>query len=171
MIEIRQLKPDDLGQTAQIDVSEKGTSKYKFVNGQLQIVEEAWRRARWDADQWQSNLERWAETLKSDLYLGGFDGYQMVGFAGLRYQLTPLMADLTLLWITRTHRHQGVATQLVQEVFRLCKDEGADSIYVSSTPTVPAVSFYMKRGFRPTDEPDPTLFALQPLDIHMTKRL
>ncbi|MEM7125580.1 MAG: GNAT family N-acetyltransferase [Chloroflexota bacterium] len=168
MIKIRHLQPNDLAQTAEIDVSEEGTQTYKLIDGQLQIIEEEWQRPRWDADKWQSNLERWARTLKSDGYLGAFDGQQMVGFAGLRYQLTPTMAELTLLWINRAHRHQGVASKLVQEVFRMCKAAGAETIYVSSTPTIPAVSFYMSQGFRPTSEPDPYLFELEPLDIHMT---
>lgn len=167
MIEIRQLKSDDLAQIAEIDISEEGTQRYKIIDGQLQIVEHDWQRPRWGAAQWKANLDRWQETLKSDLYLGAFDGVQMVGFCGLRYQLQPTMAELTLLWITRTHRHQGVASQLVEEVFRLCKEEGAETIYVSSTPTIPAVGFYMGQGFQPTSEPDPALFALEPQDIHM----
>ena len=167
MIEIRQLNPADLPRVADIDVSEEVSQRHRMIDGQLQIVEDNWQRPRWDAKQWQRNLERWAETLKSDGYLGAFDGAKMVGFAGLRYQLQPTMAELTLLWIDRSYRHQGVATRLVGEVFRLCKAKGAKSIYVSSTPTIPAVSFYMRQGFRPTSEPDPYLFELEPQDIHM----
>ena len=72
MIVIRQLEPSDLTQTSQIDVSEEGTQKYMLVDGQLHIVDEAWTRPRWDAEDWQSNLARWARTLKSDGYLGAF---------------------------------------------------------------------------------------------------
>ena len=172
MIEIRQLQPDDLAQLAEIDVSEEGTQRYKMIDGQLQIIAYDWQRPRWDAEQWKQNLERWAKSLKSDLYVGAFDGSQMVGFAGLRYQLQPTMAELTLLWITRTHRHQGVASQLVGEVFHLCKaTESAETIYVSSTPSIPAVRFYTRQGFQPTTEPNPVLFALEPLDIHMVAPL
>lgn len=171
MIDIRQLQSDDLVKTAQIDVSEEGTQKYRIIDGQLKIVEEEWQRPRWNAEKWQRNLKRWAKTLKSDGYIGAFDGNQMVGFSGLRYQLQPTMAELTLLWIDRVHRHQEVATKLVQEIFQLCKADGAETIYVSSTPTIPAVSFYMRQGFQPTPKPDPYLFELEPLDIHMVANL
>ena len=171
MIKIRQLQSDDLSKIAEIDGSEEGTQRYKITDGQLQIIEHEWQRPRWDAEQWKRNLDRWAVNLKSDLYLGAYDSAQLVGFAGLRYQLQPTMAELTLLWINRAHRHQGVASQLVGEVFRLCKAKGAETIYVSSTPTVPAVRFYMRQGFQPTPEPDPHLFELEPLDIHMVGQL
>jgi len=42
---------------------------------------------------------------------------------------------------------------------------------VSATPSGPTVDFYRSRGFEPTDEPDPALFALEPDDIHMVLAL
>ena len=171
MIYIRQLENDDLTQVTHIDTSETGTQLYQANGDQLQIIEEDWQRPQWDAETWQRTLARWAETLKSDLYLGAYEGDRLVGLAGLRYQLTPAMAQLTVLYVSRTHRHQGVATQLTQELFRLSRAAGAQRIYVSSMPSIPAVHFYMSQGFQPTTEPDPQLFALEPEDVHMVRPL
>ena len=169
MIEVRQLQPDDLAQVVEINVSETGAQWYKNIDGHLQVFAKEWQRPAWDAQQWPVKLAQWAKKLKPDLHLGAFDDARMVGIAGLRYQLTPTMAQLTSLYIDRNHRHQGVASQLVREVFRLGQASGAQSIYVSSKPSIPAVGFYTRQGFRLTAEPHPDLFALEPQDIHMVK--
>ena len=42
---------------------------------------------------------------------------------------------------------------------------------VSATPSVNTVQFYRGRGFAPTAEPLPELYALEPEDVHLSKRL
>ncbi|MEZ4736962.1 MAG: GNAT family N-acetyltransferase [Caldilineaceae bacterium] len=171
MIKIQQLSQDNLQDVAHIDVAETGTQRYKVSDGQIQLFEQPWERSFWDAEAWPLRVKSWAEKLKPDLYLGAYAGARMVGIAGLRYQLTPRMAQLTSLYIDREHRRQGVAQQLMQEIFRLSQASGAQAIYVSSKPSIPAVGFYQRQGFRLTLQPHPHLFELQPLDIHMIKDL
>lgn len=171
MFTIRQLQPDDLAGVIDIDVAETGSQRYKVMNGQLDLIEQAWERPFWDAEAWPRRLQSWAEKLEPDLYLGAYAGERMVGIAGLRYQLTPTMAQLTSLYIDRNHRRLGVAQQLVQEVFRLSQAKRAQAIYVSSKPSIPAVGFYTRQGFCLAAEPHPDLFELQPLDIHMVRPL
>jgi len=169
MIQLRAVPSPDLTDITAIDVSERGEQRYQFVDGELQIIEQAWQRDYWDAEAWPQRVAGWAEKLKPDLYLAAYAGSQMVGIAGLRYELTPTMAQLTSLYIDINHRRQGVAHQLTQEVFRLSEAYGAQAIYVSSKPSIAAVGFYTRQGFQLTNEPDPHLFQLQPLDIHMIK--
>lgn len=169
MVDIRTLCQADLNDIAAIDVSEAGTERYQFLDGELKLVEQTWQRPFWDAVAWQQRLQKWAETLKPDCYLGAYDGTRLVGIAGLRYQLTPTMAQLTSLYIDINYRRQGVAYKLGQEIFRLSQANGASTMYVSSKPSVPAVGFYRRQGFQPTAEPHPELFAQQPADIHMIK--
>ncbi len=169
MIQLRTVHTPNLEDISAIDVSESGDRRYQFIDGQLQIIEQTWQRDHWDAEAWPRRVANWAEKLKPDLYVAAYADAQMVGIAGLRYQLTPTMAQLTSLYIDLNHRRQGVAHHLVQEVFRLSEEYGAQTIYVSSKPSIPAVGFYMRQGFAVTSEPDSHLFALQPLDIHMIK--
>lgn len=169
MVEIRTVGEADLRGIAAIDVSEQGEQRIQWVDGELKTIAQSWERPFWDADAWSQRLQSWAQKLKPDCYVGAYDGERMVGIAGLRYRLTPTMAQLTSLYIDVHYRRQGVAHQLVEEVFRLSRESGAQAIYVSSKPSIPAVGFYMRQGFEVTSEPDAHLFALQPLDIHMIK--
>ena len=41
-------------------------------------------------------------------------------------------------------------------------------MYVSSTPSLPAVGFYVAQGCKLAEEVDPELFALEPDDIDLT---
>lgn len=103
--------------------------------------------------------------------LGAFDGNALVGLAVLRPRLTERMAQLAGLFVSDSHRRQGIARRLAAETYRLAKEAGAAEMYVSATPSGSAVGFYLSEGFMPTDSPHPDLFALEPEDIHMTRVL
>ena len=170
MIQLHELPMLPLDAVTAIDVSESGDQRYELVAGQLQLVAESWQRAFWDREQWARMLTKWTTKFKPDRYVVASAGEQLVGLAGLRYQLTPTMAQLTSLYIDRQHRQQGIAGQLVQRVFGLAIANGAAAIYVSSKPSIAAVSFYTRQGFAVTSEPHPEPFALEPTDIHMIKQ-
>jgi hypothetical protein len=59
----------------------------------------------------------------------------------------------------------------IGEVERLARASGARELYVSAVPSGSAVGFYQSCGFELTDDLDSDLFAKEPEDIHMTKRL
>lgn len=170
-IEVRPLGESEASLLPEIDVSEQGSVIMQIVNGQLRTREETWARSRWEATTWQTHLQTWQKTLHIDLMLGAFGGERLVGMASLRYQLTPTMAQLTTLYVSQTHRRQGVAQQLVQAVCELAKRRGAQALYVSSVPSVPAVNFYLSRGFLPTADPFAAMYELEPDDIHMIRPL
>lgn len=170
-ITIREVVAADLSRVHAIDVSEEGTVLYHYAEGVLQTTDEPWARPVWSAATWQERLQHWVDDLHPDHFLGAFVGDQLVGLASLRYQLTGTMAQLTTLHVDRNHRRLGVAKALVQEVIRLVRANGAQSLYVSAAESASAVNFYLSQGFRPTDEPDPALFALEPNDIHMVMSL
>jgi hypothetical protein len=84
--------------------------------------------------------------------VGAFDGDTLVGFGVLAYQ-----------W-RGDHRDYG-------RVAEEARKRGAKYLFISSTDTRSAVSFYKSNGSQLTDDVDPELFQKEPKDIHMLLRL
>ena len=170
-INIRPLPNADFARLTEIDLSEHITQVYRMVDGQLEAEVHDWHRPRGDEAFWREHIAEWRQTLKPDLWLGAYDGERLAGLASLRYELAPGLAQLTTLHVSQPYRRRGVARQLVQTVADLARQHGAQALYVSAIPSQSAVNFYLSQGFRPTSEPNPAMFALEPEDIHMVRTL
>jgi hypothetical protein len=59
----------------------------------------------------------------------------------------------------------------MNELSKEARSRGAAYLYISSTETESAYNFYKHCGSEITDDVDEELFALEPLDIHMVKKL
>ena len=103
--------------------------------------------------------------------VGAFDADILVGFAIYQSDLAEGMANLSALYVSRSYRRKRVGSLLAEELARLARADGARRLYVSVTPSGPAVEFYRSHGFEPIDEPNEALFALEPDDIHMILEL
>jgi hypothetical protein len=53
----------------------------------------------------------------------------------------------------------------------IAQELGDREMVVSATRSRNTVDFYMRLGFRPMANPLPELYALEPEDVHMWKRL
>lgn len=177
MIQIVQISKSDVGRIAEIDRSEQVRVGYVMRDGQLVAEEVDWQVPGWHAEgagphSVATMVAFCARDLdRGGILLGALDGDRLVGVAVLRPHLTQTMAQLAFLHVSRACRRQGFAAQLAAEADRLARQAGAQAMYVSATPSESAVGLYLSQGFRPTAEPDPELYALEPEDIHMVKRL
>ena len=177
MIKIREMNRFELGRIAEIDRSEHITTGYTYEGGKLRAACVDWCVPRWpmEGDDFsvRAHIEAIAPILEDGgVLLGAFDEQDhLVGFAVLRYQLAERMAQLDALFVSRAYRRQGIATQLTSRVARLAKADGAIQLYVSATPSESAVGFYLSQGFRLAEEVNQELYALEPEDIHMVRRL
>ncbi len=171
MLTLREMSQDELPRAVEIDISERGELVYKYIDGKLEATPEGWYRPTWNAETLREGS--WTTVLKLEgvKILGTFDGDRLVGIAVLRPRLTPTMAQLAALFVSKDYRRQGVARALTEEVCRLAREQGHSELYVSATPSESAVGFYLSQGFKPTTEVNPELFALEPEDIHMIKAL
>ena len=172
------LSTADLHHIGDIDRSEEVRVGYEMRDGSLRRID-----VHWDVPPWRSDGEG-DHTVPAKIAFcrehmnrgavsyGAFDGertgrHRLCCFPSLREG----MAQLSFLHVSRPHRRAGIAAVLVAELFRVAGEHGAATLYVSSAPTESAVGFYLRQGFLVADEPDPELFALEPEDIHMVKRL
>lgn len=113
-------------------------------------------------------IHEWQPVVESGgVLLGAFDDGRFVAIALLGNEVAPDVHQLALLYVSRSHRRQGVARLLMDEIEQIARARGAMAIYVSSVPSDSAVGFYLSRGFELTD-PLPELWAKEPDDIHMT---
>lgn len=167
----------EIERIGEIDRSEHVTTGYFYENGRLRAEAVNWRVPRWSRDggdfSVQAHIERILPVLeKRGVMLGAFNEQdRLVGFAILRPDLAEQMAQLDALFVSRGYRRQGIATRLTSLIARLAKASGATHLYVSATPSESAVGFYMSQGFRLADEVNEELYALEPEDIHMIRRL
>lgn len=153
------------------------TLHYRYQDGRLATEQVDWQVPRWFTDgrpefSVQANIEAWSRYLEQGgVMLGALDGELLVGFAILRHRLTESMAQLAVLHVSRDYRRRGIAAALLQEASRLATEPGAREMYVSATPSGSAVGFYRSQGFELVEKVNQELYALEPEDIHMVKRL
>lgn len=165
-----------IGRIAEIDRSEHVTTAYSYAEGELRAEVVDWHVPRWPAEGGDFSVRAQISGIAPILdeggrMLGAFDGPLLVGFAVLRYRLAERTAELAGLFVSRAYRRRGIAGRLTSRIVRLAEADGADELYVSATPTESAVGFYLSQGFRLAEEVNAELFALEPDDIHMVKRL
>ncbi len=171
------LSPADLHHIGDIDRSEEVRAGYEMREGSLRRVDVHWDVPPWRPDgDGDHTVPAKIAGCRQDMdrgavAYGAFSGERMAGIGVLLPELHEGMAQLTFLHVSRPHRRAGIAAALVDELFRVAGKRGATSVYVSSAPTESAVGFYLRHRFRPTDEPDSDLLALEPEDIHMVKQL
>jgi GNAT superfamily N-acetyltransferase len=176
-IDVRKLPPEDLDRIGEIDRSERVTRQYIVHDGELshQIVD--WDVPRWAVDgpddfSVRGLVERWAPILsEGGILMGAFCGASLVGFAIHRPDLSPGVSELVALYVDRSARRHGVAGALLEEVEQVARQGGAQSLYVSATPSESAVGFYLSKGFDLACCVNEDLAAQEPEDIQMEKVL
>lgn len=103
--------------------------------------------------------------------LGAFDGDRLAGIGILVQHLRPGIAQLAYLHVSASYRGSCIGKRLSEDLDCIARDGGDTEIVVSATPSQNTVRFYMSRGYRPMAEPFPELFAAEPEDIHLHKKL
>ncbi len=172
MIEIRDMTVDELERLRELDVSEDGYVVLKWTGEEVVAEPDEWHRSRWSSEECSQRIDHLRDRLaKGDTAIGAFDGATLVGLAIFQPELSPGTSCFLGLWVSASHRRQGIATRLSRRVDDLARQHGAEWVYVSARPAEPAVRFYLSQGFAPTPEPNQEMYAIEPEDIHMIKEL
>jgi GNAT superfamily N-acetyltransferase len=174
-IAVRHMAASELGRIGEIDRSERITQQYKSRAGSLELIDVDIHAPRWGQPgerTVEQVVDSWKRLLDDGgVLLGAFDGDLLVGIAIYLPSSSEGFAQFAVLHVARTYRRKGVGTRLSDAVVRLARAEGAQRIYVSATPTRGTVDFYLTQGFEPLVSPNERLFALEPEDIHMERKL
>ncbi len=165
MIDYRQMELSEIGRIAEIDRTEYVTKAYRQNGAELNLINVEWDIGQWSA---QEQLNEWDKYLKNDCVLwGAFDGDLLAGFCGYKPNIAPGMGLLALMYVSASHRRQGIGRKLTKMVVDYGKGKKITSLYVTAEHTKGTVDFYRSLGFRPADRPLPELLQMEPDDIHM----
>lgn len=176
MIVIKQMPKSAINRIGEIDRTEHATIGYEYRDGGLVKIDVDWRVPPWfpegDGEHCiPVRIKKWGLLLEDNVgvMLGALDGDRLAGFGILRYRIEGDMAEFAVLHVSNKYRRQGIARRLSEEMFAHAIEDGAKSMYVSSSPTYATVSFYQSLGFRLADKVNKELYELEPEDIHMIK--
>ena len=174
-MEVRRLSAEDVSLVAAIDRSEHVDVQYRVIGGQLQQVPPvmteipAWDPTGSGPHSVAAEIEFCRSIVaRGGVLLGAFDAQRTVGLAIVHPSFEPLLAWLAFLHVSRPHRRRGTAQALRDAAIEIPAVAGAESIYVSATPTESAVGFYLRQGCRLARPVYADLFAAEPEDIHLT---
>ncbi len=179
MAKIRYLwmEPEEVTKIVEIDRSERIRMGYKLVEGKLQKMAVNWDSPPWTSDgegeySVAGQIKFCREHLERNGRLfGAFLENKLVGIGLLQPEVEEGIAQLAFLHVSNQHRRMGIGSRITKELVLEAKRGGASKMYVSATPSGSAVSFYLRQGFKPTNNPIPVLLELEPDDIHMIKNL
>jgi GNAT superfamily N-acetyltransferase len=175
MITFQILNEEDVNQIDEIDRSEYIDLIFEMKNGQLIEIEQDHECENWDQEFLEKIKNRFVFEVQQGGYaVGAFSGRKLVGFGVLAHKFRGENMDrlqVDLMYVSRGYRRQGIGRRIMNELSEEARRRGAKYLYISSTETRSAVSFYRSQGCRITEEIDQELFEKEPKDIHMIKEL
>jgi len=176
MIAYKKLGIHDAEKLSEIDRSEYIDLVYKMNDDQLlEVNDTAHECPNWTEEMLDEIRARFVyELTNGGLAYGAFDQDRLVGFGVLAHKFIGELKDqlqIDLMYVSRMYRRKGIGTRIFEALTEEARSKGAQSLYISSTETRSAVSFYRSNGGMVTQQVDKELFEKEPLDIHMVKRL
>jgi GNAT superfamily N-acetyltransferase len=176
-VEFRRLARAELSRVAQIDRTERIDLIYEQRGTELVERRGNWNSPAWDPDgHGEHSVE--AQRLALEHYvdaggiaIGAFSEGRLVGIGVVVPHLHPEIAQLAFLHVSEAFRAAGIGRRLSDELDLIARDAGDTEIVVSATPSENTVRFYMGRGYELMARPLPTLYELEPEDVHMSKAL
>ncbi|MVP01198.1 GNAT family N-acetyltransferase [Paenibacillus lutrae] len=175
MITYQFMTVDQACKLKEIDRSEAIDLIYEMRDGKLSTIEANHECPSWTHDMLIELENRFRFELEhGGMAVGAFDGDTLVGFGVLAHKFRGAKQDqlqVDLMYVSRKYRRQGIGTRIMKEISTEAQKKGAKYLYISSTETRSAVSFYRSNGSEITDTVDEELFVKEPLDIHMIKKL
>jgi len=170
-MEMRRLTRDEIELIWTIDRSEVHSHIYEVRAGRLVRRPRYFEVPGWPDDAPEKETPALLDCFdRGGSFLGVFAAGAISGSAVLesaRIGRSHDQLQLAYLYVSRPYRGRGVGMQLFEAAVSLAREAGANALYVSATPTENTVDFYLGRGCVLALEPDASLLAAEPDDIHL----
>jgi GNAT superfamily N-acetyltransferase len=168
----RPMVRDDIARLPEIDRYEEADQLYAVRDGQLVVRDQQWTHPGWDQAYYDVRLPRLYASFDHD---GAGWSVEMDGrLAAITVldgrwmdEANPETLDLTFIHVTRQLRANGVGREIYDRTAALARSRGARHLYVSASASRKTVDFYLRRGMYLAPTPDPTLFAMEPDNVHL----
>eukprot|EP01133_Synstelium_polycarpum_P011857 gene11857-13820_t len=174
-IRYQNMTPEMATKLSDIDRSETIERLYELKDDRLVETETLLESKGWSAQELKEIEDRYLLNLKNGAAAAGaFYGERLIGFGVLGYEFLGKEKNqlaLDLMYVSRDFRRKGIGAALLKILETEAKKKGAVYLYISSSETQSAVSFYKKSGGALTKEVDEELFKKEPKDIHMLKKI
>jgi len=175
MIQIKMMDNSQVDKLQEIDRSEHIDLIYEMNDGQISEITTNHECSNWNEHLLLEIKERYLYELQHNgIAVGAYDEDKLVGFGVLAHKFRGMNKDqlqIDLMYVSRKYRRQGIGTKIIDALKKEARKRGARQLYISSTETRSAVSFYKSCGSRIAEEIDEELFDKEPKDIHMIVEL
>lgn len=171
----RILDKEEIKKVTEIDRTEIIEYIYYFREGKLDLMKEHCEIGEWSVEEKQTHLSSLQKLFERGGFIfGAFENSNTIGIIALDNEFIGIDKDqlnLAGLWVSNQYRKIGVGKTLVELVKTKAIELGAKKLYLSATPSLNTVTFYMNRGFELAKEINEELCELEPEDIHMELNL
>jgi predicted N-acetyltransferase YhbS len=171
MITARPLLREEITQVWNIDRSEFIENIYRLQRGQLVLQPHNFEVPGWPPGEAEKYTPILLDCFDRGGWLhGAFDDGRLIAVAVLESRFIGSRRDklqLVFFHVSRPYRNQGLGARLFRLAKAAARERGAARMYISATRSEHTVNFYMRLGCVVTEEPDPDLLALEPVDIHL----
>jgi len=175
MITYQILNPEQVNKLTEINRSEHIDLTYEMKDGKLLEFKSNHECPTWTEEMMKEIQERYVYELQNGgLAVGAFVEETLVAFGVLAHRFRGLnnnRLQIDLMYVDRKYRRQGIGTCIFNMLGDEARRRGAEYLYISSTETRSAVSFYRSNGSQITNDIDEELFNKEPKDIHMIVKL
>ena len=170
-MKIRILRREEIEKVRTVDRSEIVKQIYHMKDGQLTLEDEFYHIKGWDPSELERSLIHLYDIHdRHGTLFGAFDGNKMIALSALESVFIGRKQDQLQLYfhhVDSHYRHKGIGGKLLKKVMARAKKLGANKLYVSATPSKNTIDFYLHMGCRLASELNPTLYRLEPEDIHL----
>jgi len=171
MVQIREIQINEIDRIKEIQREEEIFGYYKLNDGFLVVIDKHEHVFSFDKDE-LSNIINRQRKIKSEggVVIGAFDNESLVGVVSVeskRRGIEMSYCKMDILYVSNTHIRLGIGSRLVKESKKAARSFGAGKLYISATPTINTVDFYLRVGAILAKELDLELYQREPDDIHL----
>jgi predicted N-acetyltransferase YhbS len=154
-----------------IDRSEAIENFYHFQDGILVLKSQHIEVVGWPPGQAEKYTPELLDCFdRRGWFYGAFDDERLVAVVVLESRFSGKQRDqlqLKFLHVSRSYRNRGLGAKFFELAKKKAHERGAESLYISATPSENTVNFYLHLGCRIAEQLEQDLFELEPEDVHL----